>query len=184
MRSVPPPAGIRLGRLLERALLSMGLRFQFGRSPGRIALASLTALALLFWAFDWTWVRPLIRYCVAERAGRSIDFDELRIGLNRALDPTVELRGLLIQNAPWASDRPLVRAGLLSFTFSWRTLLADQMVVNRLVLVDAEVDLERQADGLRNWRLIYPTIAVRSESRCSRWMQGAAKSVSYTAASG
>ena len=134
----------------------MRLPFRFRWSPGRLALASAMALALLFLAFDGTWFRPLIRYFVAERAGRSIDFDNLHIGLNHSLDPTVELRGLSIQNAPWASSRPLVRAGMVSFTFSWRTILADQIVVTRLILVDAEVDLERQADGLRNWRLIHP----------------------------
>jgi uncharacterized protein involved in outer membrane biogenesis len=29
-------------------------------------------------------------------------------------------------------------------------------IISRLVLVDAEVDLERQADGQRNWRLTQP----------------------------
>lgn len=125
------------------------------RSTGaRIALVA--AAALLLWAFDWTWFRPLIQYGVAERSGRRVDFDELHIGLTRSLDPIVQLRGLLIQNASWAASRPLVRAGLVSFTFSWRALFADQIVVTRLVLVDADVDLERQADGLRNWRLIHP----------------------------
>jgi uncharacterized protein involved in outer membrane biogenesis len=150
----------RLEHLLERANCpmdpSMRVPFHFRWGPGRIALAAAAALALLVWAFDWTWCRPLIRYCVAERSGRSIDFDELHVGLSRSFDPTVQFRGLLIQNAPWASSRPFVRAGIVSLTFSWRTILADQIVVNRLVLVDAEVDLERRADGLRNWRLIHP----------------------------
>ena len=122
----------------------------------RVLLSVAAALALLLWAFEWTWFKPLIQYGIAERSGRRVDFDALHIGLSRSLDPTVELRGLSIQNAAWAADRPFVRAGLVSFTFAWRTLLADQVLVKRLVLVDADVDLERQADGLRNWRLIHP----------------------------
>ena len=122
----------------------------------RVSLSVAAVLALLLWAFEWTWFKPLIQYGIAERSGRRVDFDALHIGLSRSLDPTVELRGLSIQNAAWAADRPFVRAGLVSFTFAWRTLLADQVLVKRLVLVDADVDLERQADGLRNWRLIHP----------------------------
>jgi len=138
--------------------MSMPLRasFSFRWSAGRVAIVIAMAIAVLLWAFNWTWLRPLIKYTVAERSGRSIDFDELHISLDGSLNPTVQVRGLLIQNATWAARRPLVRAGMVSFTFSWRTLFADQVIIQRLVLVDADVDLERQADGLRNWRLIHP----------------------------
>jgi len=91
-----------------------------------------------------------------ERSGRSLDFDELHIGLTGSLEPTVQVRGLFIQNAAWAAKRPLVRAGQVTLTFSWRSLSEDHVTLTRVVLVDAEVDLERQSDGLRNWRLIHP----------------------------
>jgi hypothetical protein len=53
----------------------------------------------MVWVFSWAWLRPLIRCCVAERSGRSIDFDELHVGLCRSLDLTGRFRGLFIQNA-------------------------------------------------------------------------------------
>lgn len=122
----------------------------------RVALASAVALVLLVWAFDWTWFRPLIQHHVHERSGRRVDFTKLEVGLNRSLQPTVRLRNLLVQNAPWAAEQPLVRAAELDFTVAWESLRGDQLIVTRLVLVDADLDLERQADGLRNWRLTRP----------------------------
>lgn len=114
-------------------------------------------LAAFITAFDWLWLRPLIQHHIRERSGRRVDFDELHIGLNRALQPTVRMRNLVVQNAPWASStQPLVRAAEFGFTLSWETLRGDMVVLTRLDLVDAELDLERQADGLRNWRLTRP----------------------------
>ena len=114
-------------------------------------------LAVFIAAFDWTWFRPLIQHYIHERSGRQVDFDELRIGLDRAMQPTVRMRGLVVQNAPWAARaQPLVRAGEFGFTLSWRSLGSGPVVLTQLDMVDAELDLERQADGLRNWRLTHP----------------------------
>ena len=107
--------------------------------------------------FDATWLRPLIQHHIQERSGRRIDFDHLRIGLDAALQPTVRMRNLSIQNAPWAArQQPLIRAAELGFTLSWQSLRGERTVLTRLELVDAEIDLERRADGLRNWRLTHP----------------------------
>ena len=132
---------------------------RFGSRRSRVWLvATLAALAFvaLIAAFDGIWLRPLIQHHVHERSGRRIDFDALQIGLDRALQPTVTLRNLVVQNASWADPRPLVRAAELGFTLSWASLRGGNVVLTRLALVDAEIDLERQADGLRNWRLTRP----------------------------
>lgn len=123
----------------------------------RIVGLVVLSLAALLAAFDWTWFRPLIQAHIHERSGRRIDFDELQIGLDRTFAPTVRFRNLNIENAPWAAKRPLIRAAELSAAFDWASLLhGERVVVTRLRLVDAEVDLEQQADGLRNWRLTRP----------------------------
>jgi uncharacterized protein involved in outer membrane biogenesis len=93
---------------------------------------------------------------VHEKSGRQIAFEELHIGLSSTFDPVIRFRGLQIENAAWAAARPLARAGELTFTVSWRSLGAERTIVKRLVLVDADIDLEMQADGLRNWRLTHP----------------------------
>ncbi len=109
-------------------------------------------------AFHGALLRPLIQHHVDERSGRRIEFEALRLGLDRRGQPTVRLRQLVVQNAAWASvpSRPLVRAGELGMTFAWRSLFADRVIVTRLELVDADVDLQRHADGRRNWRLTHP----------------------------
>lgn len=103
-----------------------------------------------------TWLRPLVQRHVQARSQRHVHFDELRFGLSRDLLPSVHFRGLRIDNAPWADRRPMVVAGDVRFTLAWRSLTGELIVVKRLELVDAQVDLEHRADGLRNWRLTRP----------------------------
>jgi len=124
---------------------------------GWIALAVLAALVALGLAFDANWLRPLIQHHVMARSGRSVQFDDLKVRFHDGLDPTFEFRGLVIQNAPWAATKaPLIRAGRVAATVSWRTIGSDLAIVRRVELEDAQVDMERQADGLRNWRITRP----------------------------
>lgn len=122
-----------------------------------IALAVVLALAALGAGFRWTWLRPAIRHYVMAHSGREIDFEDAHLHFH-GLDPTVEVRGLRIANAPWAKrrDQPFIRAGRLAATISWRSLGSGMTVIELLSLEDAEVDMERLADGTRNWRLLHP----------------------------
>lgn len=123
----------------------------------RVALGVLLALLAFCWAFDWNWLRPLIQHHVMARSGRSVEFDDLKLHFRSGLDPTFEFRGLTIQNAPWAASKmPFIHAGRVAATVSWRTLGSDLVVLRRIELEDAQVDMERQADGLRNWRITRP----------------------------
>ena len=132
------------------------------RSPRRFralraALVVLLALAALCWAFDWNWCRPLIRHYVMSRSQRSFDFDDMQVHFRDGLDPTIEFRGLTIQNAPWAASKaPFIHAGRIALTVSWRTLGSDMTVISLIELDDAQVDMERRADGIRNWRITRP----------------------------
>lgn len=129
------------------------------RPPRRwplVVLATLLALIAFAAVFDWTWCRPLVRYYVREHAGRAIDFEHLRIGLAPDLSLRVEFRGLHIENAAWAAQRPFIDAGTVRADIAWRSFTGPHVIVTRAVLIDAQVDMERQADGLRNWRLSKP----------------------------
>src|SRR5205085_9232864 len=71
--------------------------------------------------------------------------------------PTVHLRGVRIENAQWASTRePMAVASEAAFTFALKGLWSERTIVTRLLLVDAVINMERKADGLRNWRLKDP----------------------------
>jgi uncharacterized protein involved in outer membrane biogenesis len=134
----------------------MPLRFPRTGRKTRVFLGLLVALAILVAVFDWNWFRhPAERYFI-NRSHREVSIGDLHIHLNANLEPTVRLRGLYIENAPWADNRPFVNAEEVSFTFSLQSIWQRRPVVSKLVLIDADVDLERQADGHRNWRLRNP----------------------------
>jgi uncharacterized protein involved in outer membrane biogenesis len=122
----------------------------------RLALAFFGALVLLLVLFDWNWLRhPLERY-LSERAGRTVTMDDLQVTFSPRLEPTVWLRGVYVENAQWADKRPMAVAKTAAFTFSLASVIEGRPVVSHLLLTDADVDLERQADGLTNWRLTHP----------------------------
>lgn len=121
-----------------------------------VAVGGLITLVLLVALLDWNWFRPALERHLSQRSHRAVRIDDLHLRLNAQLQPVVRLRGVHIQNAPWAGDQPFVVAGEASFTFSWPSLFRDVKVVTHLRLVDADIHLARQADGLRNWRLTRP----------------------------
>ena len=130
------------------------LRWVLGALAAVVVFAALLVLAL---AVDATWLRPLIQHHVMARSGRSVQFDDLKIHLRDGLDPTFEFRSLEVQNAPWAASKaPLIRARRVAATVSWRTIGSELAIIKRIELEDAQVDMERRADGIRNWRITRP----------------------------
>lgn len=122
------------------------------RTSAKVLLGALALGALLVALFDWNWLRaPLVRHLV-EESGREVRIDDLDVELG--LSPTVTVRGLYVANASWAaSERPFANAGRASFTFPLRSLWERRLVVSRIVLSDAQIEMERLADGRSNWRL-------------------------------
>lgn len=119
-------------------------------------LGLLAVLVTVGALFDWNWLRhPLERY-LAERSQREIRIGDLHVDLGFSLEPTVRVRDVYVENAPWASKGPTAVAGEASFTFSLRSVWEGRPIISRLVLIDADVQLEALADGLRNWRLRNP----------------------------
>ena len=134
----------------------MPFRFpKFGRTTS-VLLGLVVLLAIGAALFDWNWFRhPLERYLI-DRSHREVRIGDLDVDFGFSLEPTVRLRDVYIENAPWADKRPAAVAGEASFTFSLKSVWEGRPVISRLVLIDADLDMERQADGLRNWRLRNP----------------------------
>jgi AsmA family protein len=125
-------------------------------SGKKILIGLMLAAAVLTALFDWNWLRLPLQHYLSEKSGREITIDDLHVKLGLHLEPTVRLRGVHIPNASWASSQPMADAGEAIFTFSLRSVWQDRPVISRLVLRDANVVLERHANGLRNWRLLNP----------------------------
>ena len=134
----------------------------------RALMVVVVGLAVLVAAWDWNWFRHPVENYFIKRAQREIRVDDLHVSFNSKLEPTVRLRGVYVQNAPWADNRPFVTAGEVAFTFALRSITERRPIVSRLVLVDADVNLERQADGHRNWRLRNPENIARGRMKVIR----------------
>jgi AsmA family protein len=134
---------------------------KLGWSPPRRALASallaLGGLALVAVLCQPFWLAPLVGHRLSADSGRRVHFDSIWIGLSSKLEPVMHCRGVHIQNAAWADTRrPLAALQEAVAVFSWQSFGEHRPVIALLTLRGGEVDLEMQADGLRNWRLRQP----------------------------
>src|SRR6476619_2700741 len=82
----------------------------------KAAFWSLLALAIVIAAFDWNWFRPQVERYFSEKSHRSVRIADFRVSWSAAFDPTFHLRGVEIQNAPWADARPFIVAAELHAT--------------------------------------------------------------------
>jgi AsmA protein len=120
----------------------------------------LVAMTLLF---DWNWLRgPLNRY-VSDKTHREFTSSELHVRLG--LTPTVRLRNVRFANAPGAGAAPMATFGLLEFTVSLRDLLHGRILIPRVALTDAQLQLERLPDGRKNWTISDPSDTTGSHLR-------------------
>ncbi len=127
------------------------------RRGGRLAVAIVAATLLmagLVVLVHPTLLRPLIQHLVRSQSGRAIEFSALRLGLDNHFEPRIDLDDLMIENVRWAASRePMVRARKVSLELSWHGVTSGVWTVRRIVLEDASIDLERDAQGRRNSRL-------------------------------
>jgi uncharacterized protein involved in outer membrane biogenesis len=126
-----------------------------GAILARIALG-LVALVFLGVATQPLWLAPVLGRHLSATSGRAVHFDSVWVGLTSSLAPVVHLRGVRIDNAPWAETKePFAVFAEVVFVFGWQRF-EQRHVVSRVLLRDGVVRLERGADGRRNWRLSDP----------------------------
>ena len=130
-------------------------RLGASRVLGRIAVAFVGLLFVAIVSHPW-WLGPALGRYLTATSGRAVHFDSVRLGLTSSLAPSAHLRGVRIDNAPWAATKePFAALADVVFVFGWRRF-ENRHVVTYLRLRDGVVHLELRADGLRNWRLVDP----------------------------
>ena len=134
----PLPGKRRRRGLRAWHLLAAGLGF--------VALLIGIAVALP----NWNFVRgPLAQYLsVALKRTVSIDGD-LKIGFSR--QPTIELNGLTIGNAPWSTRPAMAQIGQLRLRVDLPPLLRGRIALPEVRLARASVVLETNEEGKHNW---------------------------------
>jgi uncharacterized protein involved in outer membrane biogenesis len=113
------------------------------------------ALALAM--FDWNHARGWIGKQVEKRTGRELVIaGDLKVQ-PFSWYPHVRAEHVTFANAGWGENRPMLDARAIEFRAGlWRVLFGGRLVVTELKLTGAEVLLQRETDGRRNWILKEP----------------------------
>ncbi len=122
------------------------------RRPWVVAGSASLILAMTLWAvFDWDRLRPPLERLLGDRLGRQVSASRLDVRL--WWPPRIRIENLRIANAEGFGDAPMARIGTLEFTVSPRDAWSRRLVLPSLAIDDADVLLERRADGAGNWML-------------------------------
>ncbi|MCC7413965.1 MAG: AsmA family protein [Gammaproteobacteria bacterium] len=115
-----------------------------------IVLVAAGALAAFLLTFDVNRYKDELIALVERQSGRSFAIDG-ELGLKLSLIPTVTVQGVRLGNAGWGSAPDMIRIAHFEAQAALLPLLERRVVIRRLYLRDAEVVLERNADGDANW---------------------------------
>lgn len=118
-----------------------------------VLLAGLAVAATHAW-----WLGPYLSSRLTASSGRDVRIERVVVTWSPSGGLQVALGGVRIANAAWADPAwPFAEAReVVARVALARTLAERRPVIAELVLDRARIDLERQADGLRNWRLRDP----------------------------
>ena len=154
-------------------------RLSWPRIAGR-GLAVVAALLVLALLLQPWWLAPLMSHRLSASAQRQVHFDSMWVTLTGALEPVVQFRGVRIDNAAWAdATRPFAALESATAVFSWLSVREHRPIIALLILRGGQIDFERRADGLRNWRLRRPddrgpgrfkVLSIRGENATVRFL--------------
>src|SRR5688572_22210596 len=110
-----------------------------------VVVALAAALALL----DWNKARPWISEQVKERTGRDLAIGRLVVH-PFSFYPRIEAEDVTLSNAEWGDTAPMFVADTMNFSVSLPGLLVGRMIFPRVALGEAQLLLQRDAEGRRN----------------------------------
>lgn len=118
------------------------------------ALAAVIVVALIALAlFDWNRARGWIGDQVQKRTGREFIIEGNLKVRPFSLNPRIHAEQVSLGNAPWGEDRPMVAVDTVDFSISLLALLGGRIYLPDVALGEAEVLLQRDKEGRRNWVL-------------------------------
>jgi len=118
---------------------------------GLVALV-VGGIAVFLATLDVGRYKPEIIALIEGQTGRSVAIDG-DLDLSVGLTPALVVEDVHLGNADWAQDPDMVSVGRLEAQVALLPLLSGDLRVVRLVLSDAAVWLESDADGRGNWTL-------------------------------
>ncbi|MGF6878225.1 uncharacterized protein involved in outer membrane biogenesis [Paraburkholderia sp. MM5477-R1] len=146
-----------------------------GRRVGKIFAWLLAALVILIVAlvifilsFDWNRARPYIDDKVSQAIGRPFAINgDLKVGWRHAVGetgwrgwvpwPRFSAANIAIGNPDWTKQPQFATLDEIDFEVEVLPLLAHDIVIPAINLVNPSVDLERLVDGRNNWTFKLPS---------------------------
>ncbi|WP_321868171.1 AsmA family protein [Paraburkholderia tropica] len=148
------------------------------RGPGRtlarifawlvaIVVVLIAALAVFIYTFDWNRAKPYVNEKVTEAIGRPFAIvGDLKVGWRRPPGetgwrawvpwPRFSAAQIEVANPDWAKSPHFATLDEIDFEVAVLPLLAHDIVIPAINLVNPSVDIERLADGRNNWTFKLP----------------------------
>ncbi|AZQ51251.1 AsmA family protein [Burkholderia cenocepacia] len=140
-----------------------------------IVAVLIAAAGIFLFTFDWNRAKPWVNEHVSTALGRSFAINgDLKVGWRRPEGetgwrawvpwPSFSATQLEIGNPDWAQAPKFVTLDAAHFDLALLPLLAHEIVIPSIDVVNPAVDLERRADGSNTW-----TFQFKQSSQPSRW---------------
>ena len=127
---------MRLGLIFKLALVSV--------------IALVVALIAVAKSIDVSSYRQMLSQAAKDATGRDLVING-RLSLRLSLNPALLAHDVVLSNAPWDADQPMLTAHRLEANIGLIALLGRQVRIKRLAVEDADLLLERNAKGQPNW---------------------------------
>ncbi|RQV12319.1 AsmA family protein [Burkholderia cenocepacia] len=140
-----------------------------------IVAVLIAAAGIFIFTFDWNRAKPWVNEQVSAALGRPFAINgDLKVGWRRPDGetgwrawvpwPSFSATQLEIGNPDWAQAPKFVTLDAAHFDLALLPLLAHEIVIPSIDVVNPAVDLERRADGSNTW-----TFQFKQSSQPSRW---------------
>ncbi len=116
---------------------------------GVVFLLLAATVYIIFASYDYNTLKPEISRAFQDATGKELTLGG-DISLKIGLTPTLVVRDVTIQNAPWGSQPELARIKRLEIKVRFFPLLAHRLDLVRVILIEPELLLETDTSGKSN----------------------------------